>query len=228
MPYGDTSGLKTVFPSVPFPGGEKSAARGKKPCAYGPRDADGYCPKKPASAKKKSARARRPLKVGRSLPGYVKITRKNPLRAPTTTETIGGALIGRKALPALKKGAQAFLQTGAGKLTGAQLLKAGLGKTGGILGSAGLLAYFLASYGLKLIDRKKLDLQEQAFRAAQAYRAYREKLAGDQGKPLTKTQLKQTADIYRSELLKLGLSTNDLKKIMGATIYDRGHEISSQ
>lgn len=232
MPYGDVGGAATIFPSSGkrMLSASERPKKGKPPCKFGPRDDDGYCPKKPVSSRSSSGKkpkAKRPLKVGRTLPGYVKITAKNPLRAPTTTETIGGALAGRAFLPAIKRAAGPILKAAQG-IGARAALKEAAGATTGILGTAGLLAYELAKFGLGIRDRKKLDLQEQAFRASQAYRAYREKLAGDQGRPLTQTQLKQTASIFQSELLKLGLSTNDLKKIMGATIYDRGHDIASR
>lgn len=210
MGYQGQDGLYTVFPTR---GGSSSSSSSR-----GGRTARTTRPK---AAKK--AKARRPLKVGRTLPGYVKITSKNPLRAPTATETVLGALGARRILPAAARAARAATAAG-----GATLAETGLIPAAGILGTAGTLAYLLVSYGLGARDRKKLDLQEQAFRASQAYRAYREKLAGDQGRPLTKAQLKQTAQLYKSELLKLGLSSNDLKKIMGATIYDVGHPIISQ
>ena len=171
-------------------------------------------------------RKRKALKVGKTLPGYVKITSKNPLRAPTATEVLGGSIVGRGAAARIAAAVRPALAAARGISARAALTEAA-GATLGAAAGAGALAYLLTSYGLGARDRRKLDLQEQAFRASQAYRAYREKLAADQGRPLTAAQLKQTRNVYRAELQKLGLSTNDLKKIMGATIFDPGHPIAS-
>lgn len=159
---------------------------------------------KPAKASKpKKPKARKALKVPRTL-SYPKVTEKNPLRAPTATELVLGAAGGRRVL----KAAGARLAASGGE---AVTLGSGLLTQAAI---AGVAAYVLASMGLSKLAMKKATKRENAARAADAYRYLRTKLAADQGRPLTKTQLKQTATIFKNELLKLGLSSSDLSGIM--------------
>jgi hypothetical protein len=53
---------------MPSSGGTRKRSASKRPCAYGPRDADGYCPKRPArsrsSSSSSSSSAKRPCKYG--------------------------------------------------------------------------------------------------------------------------------------------------------------------
>lgn len=160
-------------------------------------------PKAPKARQPKRPKQRKALKVPRTL-SYPKVTEKNPLRAPTPTELVLGAAGGRRIVraAAARLGAQggAAVTLGSGLLTQAAI--------------AGAAAYALTSVGLTKLAMKKATKRENAARAADAYRYLRNKLAADQGRPLTKTQLKQTATIFKNELLKLGLSSSDLSGIM--------------
>lgn len=222
MSYQGADGLYTVFPTA---GSGRSGSRGSsagKPCKYGPRGSDGYCPPKPKAAKRPSSarrgRARAAMKPPKTLT-YPRITTKNPLRAPTTTETVVGAVGGRgllrKLAPVARQlGKSAFPRTAAG-VAGA------IGEVGAIpLAAAGLASYYLARFGLSKLALKKATMRENAARAADAYRALRVRLEQDQGRPLTLTQLKRTATLFKNELLKLGLSSSDLSRVMGRSAYD--------
>lgn len=160
-------------------------------------------PKAPKPSKAKRPKAKKALKVPRTL-SYPRVTEKNPLRAPTATELVLGAAGGRRVVKAV--GARLAAQ--GGEVVG---LGSGLLTQAAI---AGVAAYVLASMGLTKLAMKKATKRENAARAADAYRYLRTKLASDQGRPLTKTQLKQTATIFKNELLKLGLSSSDLSGIM--------------
>lgn len=72
MGYGGESGLRTVFPTASAPSRAKSAGGGsKRPCKYGPRDADGFCPKAPRRSSGRSGASKRPCKYGpRDADGY--------------------------------------------------------------------------------------------------------------------------------------------------------------
>lgn len=74
MAYGELKGAPKTFPGGANPSTPKAAS--KRPCKYGPRDADGYCPKAPKRASKArtrstSTRSKPPCKYGpRDEDGY--------------------------------------------------------------------------------------------------------------------------------------------------------------
>lgn len=200
MPYQGIVGVRTVFPMA-----DGSPAK--------PRRARAEAPRQPRARR---PRKRRPLKVPKTI-SYPRLTSKNPIRAPSATEAALGALGARRALAAAKGFAKGVVEAG-GKTpltAGRKLLvpRAVAARALGVAGIAGAVAYGLTRAGLAQIAKKRATLAENAHRLADAYRFARVKMAEDQGRPLTKTQLKQFSVAFKNELLKLGLSTSDLSKL---------------
>jgi hypothetical protein len=90
VPYGDLSGLYTVFPTGKRPANraqpkakKAKKAKAKRPCKYGPRDADGLCPKKP-----KKARAPKVTKAERSAERRLKTILLSPLKTRAGTARV--------------------------------------------------------------------------------------------------------------------------------------------
>lgn len=191
MGYGGLKAAPIKFPKFGETGGGAPVGLGKGAKA----------PKAPKAPKAKKPRAKKALKVPKTL-SYPRITQKNPLRAPTAGETAIGALGARRVAGRIVTAAKAA--------RGVTIAETGAAAAVGYAAMAGALAYALTSYGLSRAAVKKQTRAENAARAADAYRLMRLKLAEDQGRPLTKTQLKQTATLFKNELLKLGLSTSDL------------------
>lgn len=168
----------------------------------------------PAARKARKPRARKALKITAGALRYVK--KKDPAGLPrfTTSEKVVGALAAgskgsRVAAARLLRGVGGLVEAGA---AGSKLAQAGV--LGGIA-IAGILAYFITSYVLERPDRARATLQENAARAADAYRAARVKIESDQGRPLTATQKKQLGTFFKAKLNELGLDSQELSRLTG-------------
>lgn len=174
-------------------------------------------PKAPKIAAPRKAKLRKPLKITAGQLKYVKVTEKNPLKVSRDTKVGAAALAvaGRKGLQ--RVAGQVISKVGGvpvRALLGAGT-KAEIAGTMGVIAMAGVLSYYITKYVLEAPDRKRATLQANAARAADAYRLARQKIASDQGRPLTATQQKQLGNLFKQKLQELGLSTNDLSKLTG-------------
>lgn len=179
-------------------------------------------PKEPKAKKSRSGSGRKPKAPVRitSLGKYPKITSKNPLRAPTATETILGAAVGPKVL---QRVSAEVLKRGAVTLAGAD---AGAAFAPAVLAAA--VSYYLTKKLFEFHAITKATLRENAFRAAEAYKALRRAWEEKYGRVpkggttprLTDAQYRKLAKVFQDELLSYGLSTNDLTRIQGRSAYD--------
>lgn len=207
MAYQGLTGAPTVFPKAPrLSAGEKKSLRGSSSPSGGRASAGS------------SRRKGKALKIPRTLT-YPKVTAKNPLRAPSKTEIAIGALGAGRIIRGAKAAASSLRgMTVIPEAAGEASL--GLVRAVPLAGIAAALAYELTKFGLNAYAMKKATARENAANAADAYRAARVKIAGDQGRPLTATQQKQLARLFKNRLIELGLSSRDLSKIMGRSAYD--------
>lgn len=186
---------------------KKSAksSRAKKPCKYGPRDSEGYCPKKPRKARRGGsgnsveafldAPVRRAPKRGTQIKRDVEKLGAQGLNAgmlylanPVNRATAGGvarAVAGLNVKDLAKGGA-----------VGASFL--------GAAALAGIAAYAATSWIITRGKQKKEDLQQQQYEVAQAYRAARDAAKIAQGGvPLTSAQLSVLSAAYKKAAAKL-------------------------
>jgi len=136
----------------------------------------------------------------------------------STSEKIVGAAAALKSGPLRARIARAASAIAADAAAGS------VGATAAGLGGialAGTLAYFITKYVLERPDRARASLQENAARAADAYRAARLKIAADQGRALSPGQQKQLARFFQAELQKLGLTKDDLSALRGRGFVPR-------
>lgn len=185
MPYSDVSGLNTVFPTAPTRSAPRASApakraratasrsrptrtpRAKPACKYGPRDADGYCPKKPKAAPREDAgilsapapRKRKRQSIGQKLErttttAVVRAGQKAAVKGVGKIQAAGGL----KAV--LKSPIATGVGTGAVTVGGAIALAA----------AAGIAAFLGTTAILNAIKNKKEREQQAAFEAAQAFR----------------------------------------------------------
>lgn len=166
------------------------------------------------STRVKKPRAKKPLKVTAGALRYVK--KKDPTGLPklTTSEKVVGALAAgsKGSRVAVARGIRGVGQLAAEAAAGSRLAAAGVL---GAVAIAGILAYYITSYVVERPDRARATLQENAARAADAYRAARIKIESDQGRPLTATQKKQLGNFFKAKLNELGLDSQELSKLTG-------------
>lgn len=212
MPYQETSGYNTVFPTssrgssgaakapkraraaraAPAPRARAAKApRAKPACKYGPRDADGYCPKKPAAPA-------RELDAGASI-----LDRPAPKKRKR--QTIGAKIekqvtssVTRAGQKAALKGVGAVQKAGGVKAilnrqvaTGVGTASLSLGATIAAAAAVGIAAFMATTAILNAIKNKKEREQQAAYEAAQAFRKARLELEARTGKKITGDQLKQ-------------------------------------
>lgn len=187
--------------------------KAKKPCKYGPRDADGYCPKKPSrfadsgllddepKPRKKSAAAKRrstakinkyadAIYTGVSKAAAETFSKKeNRERAKELASGLANLPVGA----ALKGGA-----VGAALLSGVAL--------------AGIAAFAATHYIITRRARNKEEKEQAAYEAALAYRQARaDAVAKQGGKPLTAAQQQLLASAFKTKLMELGISSSKLR-----------------
>jgi hypothetical protein len=204
---------------VPFNVGGEAPKR-KRACKYGPRDADGYCPKK-----KKGGGSKRPCKYGRGSDGYCNKKPsttswydKNPPATKSDTSSSRPSSSAEKAAEKVtEKAVDKVISNGkTAAATGAiiKLLKTPVSQVGaralGATAIAGIAAFAVTHYILTKVAKTKAAKQQAAYEAGEAYKQAR-KLAQEANKgPLTAQQQAQLAAAFRAQLAKLGLSTTNL------------------
>lgn len=184
-----------------------------KPCAYGPRDPDGRCPPKPRAAPRaRAARAERPCAYGPRVNGRCPPRPRTSLaqqRANRKTTQVFERIARSAVAPVLTAGVGL-----AGQPVGA-LLKGGAKKAAGLLGVvalAGLASYYVTTKILEAHKKKRLDRNEAAAVAADAYRAARLEAQRQQGgAPLSSAQHRALADAFKQRMAEIGLDTSNLR-----------------
>jgi len=187
------------------PTGGKSKAKKKPPCKYGPRDRDGYCPKKPKAAKK----AKKPCKYGpRDADGYcpkkpsrydggeeyqapgrrepdrVKITPRRGAGtaeklATKVAEQVATSTLRRLATKAQRNPEQATAAAGAATAVARSSVKKALASGVGRAALGGIALAGIASYAATtyILQRRARNKEEREQQAYEAALAYRESRA---------------------------------------------------
>lgn len=175
----------------------------------------GKSPRKSPGRKVGKARKRRAIRTNRAQVKYIPVTEKHPLKL-SREEKLGGAALGFSQRAGIQALGKRVLAAAGSRTIGSLAAGAGRLAVGGLLGGvamAGVLSYYITSYVLSRKDRQRATIQENAYRAAQAYRAARLKIADDQGRRLTPGQQTQLGRFFQEKLQELGLSKNDLSKL---------------
>lgn len=234
MTYGGLKDAPQFFPAATprressrSPAKPRSApkrGRSKPPCKYGPRGADGYCPKKPRSSRSSrssssSSEAGTYTVPKRQVPAErkpTKVERRVQQRLERAVETSAK----RAATKALAKGASSktgqSIASGAAALTGylkspvSKVLTAGSASAAGAIGlsiAAGLAAFGATTAILKAIKNAKERRQQAAYEAAQAYRTARLDAQQRIGRPLTVAENQELAAAFdlKNLMRKAGL-----------------------
>lgn len=223
MGYGGLQDAPTFFPAT---GSARSPAkartttrtggRAKRACKYGPRDADGYCPKKPRSSRSRSS-SRSSEELG-ELGTYEP---PKPKAAKPRKRTRAERLAETRAINAVERAARRTVVTGITKAaksrtgeritTGAaalgaylkspvsKVLTAGSASAAGAVGlsiAAGLASYGATTAILRGIKNRKERRQQAAFEAAQAMRTARLDAQARLGRPLTIPENQRLAQAF--------------------------------
>lgn len=189
-------------------------AKAKKPCKYGPRDEEGYCPKKPrknpwANAedvildevvpKKKAAKkAKAPAKSAARKKLEKDVTRAAEKAAELALKKAAEKV---KANPEWTSAAAGIAGTRVSQL-GKLPKVAAVGALSGVL-LAGIAAYAATTYIITKRARNKEEREQQAFEAAQAYRQSRVDAERQKGSKLTTAEQKALAAGFRDTLRSL-------------------------
>lgn len=172
--------------------------KGKKPCKYGPRDADGYCPPRPSSGSSSGSGGGFGLEPSIALP----LPRRRRSARPRTS-------------PA-ERAVQNVVRTGATRAAAAVTKKAsGLGRklvapavltasTVSIALAAGLASYAATTAVLRRIRDRKERRAQSRFEAAQAYRIARAKAEERLGRPLKAFEHQELAAAFKARLKEIG------------------------
>lgn len=191
IPVGDA----WVAPKAKKP---KRAARAKPPCKYGPRDADGYCPKKPKTARKKKTAAQK--KIDREISSATRRAEnaiaKGAQEGLSKTATEIAAAGGIKA--ATKKALAKKIATGVGTAT------VSVGGALAAAAAAGAASFLATTYILKKIRDAKERKEQAAFEAAQQFRKVHVDAAARLGRPLTAAEVKILSGEFKTRLKELG------------------------
>jgi len=224
-----------------FPGGSVNAtssstsSKSKKPCKYGPRDSDGYCPKAPKKAK--TAAKKKPCKYGpRDEDGYCpkkgtytsSSTKAAPVKKMTKKQSKmvnTAAKVGSKAAEQLvgvvfdigtnkaKRDAVKEVVKNVANLPVGLVGKAAVGGSavaGGLLTGialAGIASYWITSKIVAYYPKKAAENSAAAAEAAAAYAAARkDAVAKQKGKPLTAAQNKVLSDVFKQTLKDRGIT----------------------
>lgn len=181
----------------------KKAKKAKRACKYGPRDADGYCPKKP-SRYDSGGDILDALEPPRRVTSRASATRRKLTAGATkATQQLVEGVVRSAANPATREAVKAV-----GRLNVRDVVAsgaAGYGLLGGVA-LAGIAAFAITSYLVHRNPRKREEKLAAAFEASQAYRAARTMAAESQGKPLTKTQQQVLAREFKKKLEAIGVT----------------------
>jgi len=193
----------------------------RKPCKYGPRGPDGLCPKKPRPTFGERVAAKtvgiRATSRGRATVA-TRIERALTSRA-TTAAAAYAISRGRTAKTGARR-AIARLAGPGGKGTIAAGLAA-IGRkgvttlpkkfVGGAVIGAFITSYLTTTGLLKRWKSRRLEKQQLAAEAADAYRAARLGLAAEQGQPLSPEQHRLLADAFKTQLADIGVPSGWVK-----------------
>lgn len=191
-------------------------AKKKKPaCKYGPRDADGYCPKKPKAAKATQLEETVWLPEAPAKPKAP--AKKKQTKAEAAARRRFESAVERQVKGAITKGGTKVLKSKtaaraaegaarAGRYLGTSVTAlSGAGAAGavGLAIAAGVGSFMATSAILKRIRDRKERAQEAAFQAAQAMRTTRLEAEARLGRPLTKAELAKVRDAFNlTELMR--------------------------
>lgn len=228
MSYDGVRGWSTVFPTAKSSAAASAAAaparkrtssarsarpkRGKPPCKYGPRDAAGYCPKKPPAAARSAlvGSTAAPKKKGSTRAGLgekvvLAATRaavgKVIPRAPSR-RTIAKAARARGA--AIKKAATAGVERigaaagKAGKFLAAPVALSGA--TVAAVAAAGAASYLATTAVINAIKNRKEREAQRKFQIAQAYRQSRIQAEAAAGRPLTASEQLKLSSAFKAQI----------------------------
>lgn len=197
--------------------------RSKPPCKYGPRDENGYCPKKPPSgsgartASMSSGRSRAACKYGPRGPDGL-CPKKPKTQAQVTRQIKGVTKVAETYIPEFIASGGVAAAKGAGKavLSGSSIgtvakggLAAGVGAIGTSVAAAalaGVAAYYGTTWILEQLAQKRLanTPEYRKFEAANAYRAARNQAARELGRELNAAEHKYLAEQFKASLKKIG------------------------
>lgn len=183
-----------------------SAPRALRPCAYGPRGTDGYCPPKPTRSQSTRAtsepRPSRPCAYGPR--GADGLCPKRPRSAGavavnSTAYSRGVAAAQRELESSARAGATRAVKAGVSAAGGAAavggfILKASL------VGAAGVAAYWLTSQLMKARFKTWAELHNEV---ANQYRAARQNAAAAAGRGLTPEENSQFSQWYKQKASEL-------------------------
>lgn len=182
------------------------AGRGKPACKYGPRGADGFCPKKPSTSRGKSLSysAPRPLPKRQSrLAGRV--------GSATAGVLVSSAFRAAKN-PTVRQGVKTLLtKLPVGKVVASGA--AGASTTAGIVLAAGLLSYYVTTRILEARKARRMKRAEEAALAADGYVLARREAEARLKRPLNAYEQRILADKFKQQLAALGLSTTTMNKL---------------
>lgn len=167
-----------------------------KPCTFGPRGADGYCPKKPPAASSFGT-------AGGLLSG-------SPVKRRQANTALEHLAKGGTAAAIAAGGATARSIAGAIAARTAGSAAAAAGLTASLLAAAGLAAYLVTKKILEARAAGREDRAQNAFELAQAYRKARVEAEAKLKRPLNPRELDDFSRLFKAKLKELGLTTDDL------------------
>lgn len=185
-------------------GSRPKKPKGKKPCKYGPRDSDGYCPPRPSSGYSGGSGNGSGRGGGFSLDPSVALPL--PRRRRSSSRRTGAA----------QRAVQNVVRTGATRAAAAATKKgSALGKklvapavltagTVSIALAAGLASYAATTAVLRRIRDRKERRAQSRFEAAQAYRIARAKAEERLGRPLKGFEHQELAAAFKARLKEIG------------------------
>jgi len=167
---------------------------GGRPCKYGPRGADGYCPKRPSSGRSSGTTGTAPAATPRRRETAAQRERRIDQAAQAGTELVGVAA--QLAIPRIPAARRLFnspvTRAGAGALT--------LGGVAGLAVAAGLASYGATSYVLSRIRNARERKAKEQSLAATAYRVARADMERRLGRGMTRPEHDLLAAAWRDQL----------------------------
>lgn len=212
---GQAFGLPSTLPASntgsagPVASAPAPASRSARPCAYGPRGADGYCPKRPASSTSTrtprapaAPRPKPPCRYGpRGEDGYC--PKKPPTnRTATRARRQAEQAIERTVVTATKKAVPVVAQYG-------PQVASFIAKTGLVL-AAGYAAYWITTQLQRFRNATVADLR---YELANQYRTARRAFAAHYGRNLTPAEQADLATWYKRKDAELRAYGPDTKKV---------------
>lgn len=182
--------------------------RAQRPCKYGPRDAAGYCPPKPASgsgsrmlsstgSQSGSRRTSRPCKYGpRGADGYCPTKSAGRSAASGVASKLSGA-------------AQRRAMTAGGNLA---VKAAPYLATAALVGAAGIAAYYITKQLMRIRFKTWDELKAEA---AMAYKLARRQAGEEAGRGLTPAESSQLSQWFKGRMQALSIAERSGQKPSG-------------